>query len=144
MSAKWTPRVGILTLPPMKRQGARRVGPTWSFLTNHCLVLACISQDPEVRLRDVAARVGITERAAQSIVADLVATGYLDRTRVGRRNHYSVHLERRLLHPLERVATLRRLLAAVAPEDQANGSAKGSAGTLVASSSSASAGTNAP
>lgn len=64
---------------------------TWTFLTNHAQVLLCIVRDPRVRLRDVATMVGITERAAQSIVADLVGEGYLSRQRVGRRNVYEVH-----------------------------------------------------
>ena len=64
---------------------------SWAFLTNHAHVLLCIVRDPRVRLRDVATMVGITERAAQSIVADLVGEGYLSRQRVGRRNVYEVH-----------------------------------------------------
>jgi len=64
---------------------------SWTFLTNHTHVLLCIVRDPHVRLRDVANMVGITERAAQSIVADLVTEGYLTRSRVGRRNVYDVH-----------------------------------------------------
>jgi predicted transcriptional regulator of viral defense system len=75
--------------------------PRWTFLTNHVHVLLCIAQDPGVRLRDVAARVGITERAAQRIVADLEQGGYLERSRVGRRNHYRVHPELRLRHPID-------------------------------------------
>lgn len=63
----------------------------WTFLTNHTHVLLCITRDPNVRLRDVATMVGITERAAQSIVADLEGEGYLTRSRVGRRNVYDVH-----------------------------------------------------
>ena len=68
----------------------------WTFLTNHASVLLCIARDPTMRLRDVASEVGITERATQSIVADLVTDGYLTRTRVGRRNHYEVHRQRPL------------------------------------------------
>jgi predicted transcriptional regulator len=73
----------------------------WTFLTNHAHVLLCIAQDPGARLRDVAARVGITERAAQRIVADLDRDGYLERSRIGRRNHYRVHPELGLRHPIE-------------------------------------------
>jgi hypothetical protein len=65
----------------------------WTFLTNHTHVLLCITRDPTIRLRDVATMVGITERAAQSIVADLVGEGYLTRSRVGRRNVYDVHVD---------------------------------------------------
>ncbi|HKS92556.1 MAG TPA: helix-turn-helix domain-containing protein [Tepidiformaceae bacterium] len=73
----------------------------WTFLTNHAHVLLCIASDPAMRLRDVATNVGITERAAQRIVADLVDTGYLSRERLGRRNHYKLHPELALRHPNE-------------------------------------------
>lgn len=73
----------------------------WTFLTNHSHVLLCIAEDPNVRLREVAVRVGITERAAQRIVAELEAEGYLSHDKVGRRNRYQVHPELPLRHPLE-------------------------------------------
>lgn len=82
----------------------------WTFLTNHTHVLLCIAEDPGVRLRDVAARVGITERAAQSIVADLVQAGYLSRERVGRRNQYELHPHQPLRHPMEAHHTVGELL----------------------------------
>src|SRR4051812_23344956 len=70
----------------------------WTFVTNHTQVLLCLSQDPNVRLRDVAERVGITERAAQRILGDLVEAGYVDRTRAGRRNVYTVDRARMMRH----------------------------------------------
>ena len=73
----------------------------WTFLSNHSHVLLCIAEDPEVRLRDVAARVGITERAVQRIVAELEHEGYLSIEKVGRRNRYQVNAELPLRHPLE-------------------------------------------
>jgi hypothetical protein len=73
----------------------------WTFLTNHAHVFLCLARDPVVRLRDVAVRVGITERAAQRIVADLDAEGYISTERVGRRNRYVVHPELPLRHPVE-------------------------------------------
>ncbi len=73
----------------------------WMFLSNHAHVLICVARDPGVRLRDVAERVGITERATQGIVTDLVADGYIVRTRVGRRNHYAVRTDLPMRHPLE-------------------------------------------
>ncbi len=76
--------------------------PDWTFLTNHAHVLLAITRDPEARLRDVADLVGITERAAQRIVAELEEGGYLTRTRDGRRNRYEVHPDVPLRHPLER------------------------------------------
>lgn len=82
----------------------------WTFLTNHAHVLLCISEDPGIRLRDVSQRVGITERAAQRIVADLVDEGYLTRTRVGRRNQYEVHQELHFRHPIENKSQIGALL----------------------------------
>jgi hypothetical protein len=72
----------------------------WTFLSNHANVLICIAQEPEIRLREVAARVGITERAVQNIVADLEEAGYLSRKRKGRRNHYELHADRPFRHPV--------------------------------------------
>ena len=86
---------------------------SWTFLSHHAQVFLCVARDPDVRLRDIAAAVGITERAVQAIVNDLVAEGYVDRTRVGRRNHYSVHPDAPLRHRLQGdldVGTLLRLL----------------------------------
>ncbi len=77
-------------------------GPNgWTFLTNHSHVLLCIAEDPDVLLREVAQRVGITERAAQRIVAELEDAGYVSHERVGRRNRYEVHPNLPLRHPLE-------------------------------------------
>ena len=73
----------------------------WTFLTNHAHVLIAIARNPDARLRDVAAQVGITERAAQGIVRDLVEGGYLLRERVGRRNRYELDESLPLRHPLE-------------------------------------------
>jgi DNA-binding MarR family transcriptional regulator len=73
----------------------------WTFLTNHAHVLLAIARDPTARLRDVATSVGITERAAQAIVADLEAAGYLQRERVGRRNEYTINPAGRFRHPTE-------------------------------------------
>lgn len=73
----------------------------WTFLTNHTHVLFCLAQDPEIRLRDVADRVGITERAVQRIVTELENGGYITRQRQGRRNNYQVHQARPLRHPIE-------------------------------------------
>ena len=63
----------------------------WSFLTNHARVLLCIARDPGVRLRDIAASLGITERNAFAIVTDLTAAGYLVKQKIGRRNRYQIH-----------------------------------------------------
>jgi DNA-binding MarR family transcriptional regulator len=82
------------------REVARR-SAGWTFLTSHARVLLEIARDPGIRLRDVAATAGITERAAQAIVADLEAAGYLTRTRVGRRNRYTIHADGRFRHPAQ-------------------------------------------
>ena len=74
---------------------------TWTFLTNHARVLIIIAGAPNIRLRDIAAQVGITERAAQRIVGDLEADGYLSHEKQGRRNRYSLHPDAHLRHPLE-------------------------------------------
>jgi DNA-binding MarR family transcriptional regulator len=82
----------------------------WTFLTNHAHVLLCIVRDPGIRLVDVARQVGVTERAAQRIVADLVEAGYLSRSRDGRRNRYVVHADQPLRHPLEQTHAIGELL----------------------------------
>jgi DNA-binding Lrp family transcriptional regulator len=95
------------------RQGeARR---NWTFLSNHAHVLVVLVNDPDVRLRDLASKVGITERAASAIVADLEAAGYLTRIKVGRNNRYVVHGELRLRHPLEAHRTIGEVLQLLGP-----------------------------
>ena len=76
----------------------------WSFLTSHARVLLCIAHDPGVRLRDIAARTGITERTAYGIVTDLAAAGYVMKDKAGRRNRYLVqtHLPLRAAVSVER------------------------------------------
>ena len=88
----------------------------WSFLTNHAHVMLCIAHDPDSRLRDISDAVGITERAAHRIVAELVEDGYVTRERRGRRNRYHVHPERPFAHPnsnhpLLRDRTMEELLS---------------------------------
>jgi DNA-binding MarR family transcriptional regulator len=74
----------------------------WALLTNHGHVLMTIADEPEIRIREIAARTGITERATQRIIGDLEAAGFLSHVRVGRRNHYEVDSRRKSAHPLER------------------------------------------
>jgi DNA-binding transcriptional ArsR family regulator len=82
----------------------------WRFVTNHGHVLACIAADSSARLRDIAATVGLTERAVGQIISELEQAGYLTKTRVGRRNHYEVHDELPLRHPLHRHHTIGELI----------------------------------
>jgi DNA-binding IclR family transcriptional regulator len=82
----------------------------WHFLSNHTQVLLCIAADQNVTLREVGDRVGITERAAQRIVADLVESGYVERERRGRNNHYRVNSHALLRHPAQEGVEIRALL----------------------------------
>ncbi|ODT25703.1 winged helix-turn-helix domain-containing protein [Microbacterium sp. SCN 69-37] len=86
----------------------------WTFLTNHAHVLLCVAANPQILLRDVATLVGVTERAAQRIVGELEAEGYLTRERVGRRNTYRLNPDRPLRHPLDRGHHIGELLDAFA------------------------------
>jgi len=88
-------------MPDVDRDRRRETKPSWTFLTNHGHVLVCVAGDPNMRGRDIADRVGITERAAQAIISDLVEAGYLERTRVGRRSHYRIRRDQHLRHPFE-------------------------------------------
>ena len=93
----------------------------FGFLTNHGLALLCIADDPAIRMRDIAAHVDITERAAQRIVADLVEAGYVARERVGRRNLYQVQTGLRVSLPTRRDIDLNSLLNVLLPEDSSSG-----------------------
>lgn len=92
-------------------RGANGSQRNWTFLTNHAHVLLAIARNPTARLRDVADEVGVTERAAQAIVADLEAGGYLQRKKVGRRNEYTVNPAGRFRHPAEAYQHVGALLA---------------------------------
>jgi DNA-binding IclR family transcriptional regulator len=83
---------------------------SWRFVTNHAHVLQCIAADPTIRLRDIALRVGVTERTAAQIVNDLEQAGYLTKTRDGRRNQYEIHGELLLRHPHHSHRTVRDLI----------------------------------
>jgi len=88
-------------------------------VTNHTQVLLCLTHNPDVRLRDVAQTVGITERAAQRILADLVDAGYVDRVRIGRRNRYTVNRDRAMRHDAQvgyQIGALLDLLTSSSPQ----------------------------
>jgi hypothetical protein len=93
----------------------------WRFVTNHAHVLAYIANDPDARLRDIAATVGITERTAGQIVRDLEDAGSLTKTRVGRRNRYELHDELPLRHPQHRHHTIGELIGFLASPPETDG-----------------------
>ena len=93
----------------------------WSFLTNHARVLVCIAHDPGVRLRDIAERVGITERTAYGIVNDLVDAGYIVKEREGRRNRYEVQHHQPLREPTARETSIGEVLDLLVDTASASG-----------------------
>lgn len=82
----------------------------WTLLSNHGHVLACLAQDNRARLRDIAARVGITERAVQKIVHDLEDAGMVEIRKQGRRNHYRLNRRKHLRHPIEKQCSVGQLV----------------------------------
>jgi DNA-binding transcriptional regulator PaaX len=89
---------------------SRKSDHEWRFLTNYAHVLTAVGANPNVRLRDIAATVGITERTAAQIVSDLEQAGYLTKTRNGRRNSYEIHDQLPLRHPRHRHHTVGELI----------------------------------
>ena len=101
----------------MSSEGTQASG--WTFMTNHTQVLLCVAREPDIRLRDIAERVGITERAAQRILADLVEAGYVERRRQGRRNRYTVNPDMRMRHSAQdghEIGEVLELLGGGAPQ----------------------------
>ena len=86
---------------------------SWTFLTNHAQVLLCIADSPDIRLRDVAERVGITERATQRILSELVGAGYVKTERIGRRNRYTVDRRHAMRHSAQLGYEIGALLEAL-------------------------------
>lgn len=84
--------------------------PGFTYLTNHTHVLVALNANAELRVRDLATAIGITERAIQRILADLEAVGVLEREKLGRRNSYKIRRQARLRHPLEGHCTVGGLL----------------------------------
>jgi DNA-binding MarR family transcriptional regulator len=113
------PRPGSSTLtrrptskaPPLiERRRTSQPKAGWTFLSNHFHVLIAVSSDPSRSLREVALLVGVTERSAQRIVADLESDGYLQKERVGRNNHYVIARQMPLRHELEEGCSVSELL----------------------------------
>jgi predicted transcriptional regulator len=96
------------TIP--NRASATQEKARWTFLTNHSHVLILLSQDSSMVLREVAARIGITERAVQRIIAELEDEGFIEREKIGRQNHYRILSRRPLRHPIEAHRTIGDLL----------------------------------
>ena len=87
--------------------------PDWTFLSNYAHVLVCLAENPEARLRDVAERVGITERSTQRLITHLDEAGILTRVKHGRRNSYFINTHAHLRHPIEESCTVGELLKLV-------------------------------
>jgi predicted transcriptional regulator len=98
------------------REHSNQGTSSWRFLSNHAQVLLCIVRDRDVRLRDVADTVGITERAVQRVVVDLIESGHLTSERVGRRNHYTVNREVAMRHPAQTDRDIGELLDLLADD----------------------------
>lgn len=96
----------------------RKRKESWTFLTNHAHVLLCLAQAPQMRMREIADRVGITERAVQQIIADLAETGYIDREKAGRRNVYSIHQGKPLRHSIEGHRSIAHLIELIEGIDE--------------------------
>lgn len=97
----------------MLRVARNKVAETesrWTFLTNHSHVLVCIVEEPDIRLSEVARRVGIGERAVHRIVHELCDAGYLEVVKKGRVNNYVIDLDRPLRHPLESDHNVRSVI----------------------------------
>jgi DNA-binding transcriptional ArsR family regulator len=84
--------------------------PAWTFLSNHGHILVCIARDPNIRVREIAQAVGITERAVQRILGELEDGGVISRQREGRRTHYAIHGDLPLRHPVEAEHSVDELL----------------------------------
>lgn len=114
-------RKGAPSGPP-KRSANPQQAPSenssrWTFLTNHSHVLILLTQDPSLVLRAVAARVGITERAVQKIIADLEEGGFIEREKIGRKNQYRILRNKPLRHSIEQHRTIGALLSLICAED---------------------------
>lgn len=93
----------------------KETGRNWSFLTSHALALVEVTRTPDATVRVLAERTNLTERQMHRVLDDLVAAGYISRTRVGRRNHYSTDLEQPMRHPSIEHHLVAKLIAAFVP-----------------------------
>jgi DNA-binding IclR family transcriptional regulator len=104
----------VITRNLFLENGVLRVTSEWSFLTNHAQALICIADDPEVRLRDIATKLGITERTAFGIVSDLAGAGYVVKEKEGRRNRYRIQAHLPLPGGVGRERTIGEVLKLLA------------------------------
>ena len=86
---------------------------SWTFLSNYAHVLICLADNPDARLRDVAEKVGITERTAFRLIAELEEAGILERAKEGRRNHYNINTKAHLRHAIEEHCTVGELIGTI-------------------------------
>ncbi len=100
-------------MPSKKKVAPPAASASWTFLTNHSHVLLCLAADDSLRVRDLAEKVGVTERAVLKILSELEAGGVIEREREGRRNRYRVQHRTKLRHDLEAHRTVGDLIAAV-------------------------------
>jgi len=108
-----TPTQAAPSVIPGMEPRAESAGGRWTFLTNHSHVLILLSRNPTIVLREVAIRVGITERAVQRIIADLEEAEIIEREKVGRQNHYCILSEQSLRHPIESHRKIGDLLSLI-------------------------------
>lgn len=94
-----------------KKPASKEASQTWTFLSNHAHVLVCVAKNPDVRLSEVAALVGVRERTVHRIVHELIDAGYISVTKDGRNNVYSVDLDKPLRHPLEADHNIQAIIA---------------------------------
>lgn len=98
--------------------GINRNLESWTFFSNNAHVLVCLSHKPQPTLREIAVRVGITERAVQRILAKLVRIGVVHISKEGRRNRYFLDFDQQLRHPLEAHKTIGEFLEMIKNQDQ--------------------------
>lgn len=84
--------------------------PDWTFLSNHGHVLLCLHSEPELPVKEIALRVGITERAVHRIISELAREGYIKKERIGRKNRYTLEPNKQLRHPIEAHTKIKALL----------------------------------
>ena len=100
--------------PPEDDSETRR--PQWTIFSNHAHVLVCIARNPEELVREIARKVGITERAVQRIIGELEEAGVIARERLGRTNRYTLSLDKPLRHPLEANTTIAEVIRVIESE----------------------------